>query len=252
MSGGRRRECGDDLREGSHERRSGEPSCSSRPVLPYPTAWLSPAVPGGGERSVADHGLDVEISKAPGGPGDLRKVFAGNADFYLTSVHHYLTAMAESGPLPVRFVAVVLQTSPVAAVVRVASDFLSPADPVRPAARCPARQPAHGRLFAAMGPQSAELCPMDCRRALAWGEIDTIIGLWTACPEPAGSWARHSAPFPAPAGTTTKVSARSSVDRVRSRTPRCHRPAAPANCQSPGRGMSRGTSTRGSTSDQQR
>lgn len=53
---------------------------------------------------------------------------AGGADFCLTSVVHYLSAIAESGPLPARFVSVVVQRSPLAGIVAADSALAEPAD----------------------------------------------------------------------------------------------------------------------------
>ena len=53
---------------------------------------------------------------------------AGGADFCLTSVVHYLSAIAESGPVPARFVSVVVQRSPLAGIVAADSAIAAPAD----------------------------------------------------------------------------------------------------------------------------
>jgi NitT/TauT family transport system substrate-binding protein len=58
----------------------------------------------------------------------VRRVAAGGADFCLTSVAHYLRARAQSGALAARFVAVVVQRSPMAGIVAAVSPFTVPAD----------------------------------------------------------------------------------------------------------------------------
>lgn len=59
----------------------------------------------------------MEILEPAAGPANVQRVAAGDADFCLTSVLHYLVAQAEGGPLPARFVAVVGQRSPMAGLV---------------------------------------------------------------------------------------------------------------------------------------
>ena len=58
----------------------------------------------------------------------MKRVAAGENDFCLTSVHHYLTARAQDGDLTCRFVAVVVQQSPLAAIVADDSPLRHPAD----------------------------------------------------------------------------------------------------------------------------
>lgn len=53
---------------------------------------------------------------------------AGRSDFCLTSVTHFLTARAASGPLGARFAAVVVQRSPMAGIVAARSGLSRPAD----------------------------------------------------------------------------------------------------------------------------
>ena len=55
----------------------------------------------------------------------MRRVAEGDVDFCLTSVNHYLTARARFGDLAARFVAVIVQRSPMAAIVRDDSDIWS-------------------------------------------------------------------------------------------------------------------------------
>ena len=53
---------------------------------------------------------------------------AGGSDFCLTSVVHFLTARAQSGPLAARFAAVVVQRSPMAGIVAARSELNEAAD----------------------------------------------------------------------------------------------------------------------------
>ena len=74
-------------------------------------------------------GLDVELLDPPGGgPENIERVGAGGADFCLTSVAHYLTARARFGDVPARFAAIVVQRSPMAALVAEDSPLTTPAD----------------------------------------------------------------------------------------------------------------------------
>ena len=57
----------------------------------------------------------------------MRRVAAGGSEFCLTSVVHYLGARARSGPLAARFVAVVVQRSPMAGIVAADSGLTEPA-----------------------------------------------------------------------------------------------------------------------------
>lgn len=69
---------------------------------------------------------------------------AGGSDFCLTSVNHYLTARAQAGHLAARFASVIVQRSPMAAIVAGGSDLRLPAD-------LPGRRvggPPGGRLMA--------------------------------------------------------------------------------------------------------
>ena len=59
----------------------------------------------------------MELLDPTGGPENVQRVAAGEAEFCLTSVAHYLRAWSEADALPARFVAVVVQRSPMAAIV---------------------------------------------------------------------------------------------------------------------------------------
>ncbi len=105
---------------------------------------------------------------------------AGGSDFCLTSVVHYLTARAQSGPLAARFVAVVVQRSPMAGIVAADSTLLEPAD-------LSGRRlggPADSRLVAEyqaglrhLGLAPSVLVPTDygtAPAALGRGEVDVV------------------------------------------------------------------------------
>lgn len=70
----------------------------------------------------------MDILEPAGGPANVRRVAAGEADFCLTSVLHYLVARTEDGLLPARFVAVVGQRSPMAGLVAADSPWTTPWD----------------------------------------------------------------------------------------------------------------------------
>lgn len=128
----------------------------------------------------ADHGLDVEVLEPAPGPENVVRVAEGGAEFCLTSVSHYLTARARAGDLGARFAAVIVQRSPMAALV--------PADsPIAAPAHLPGRRlggPPEGGLVAEYGAALAHLglgppvlVPMayaDAPPALARGEIDAV------------------------------------------------------------------------------
>ncbi len=66
------------------------------------------------------------MEPAPG-PENVEQEASGAFDFCLTSVSHFLHAQ-QRRPLPARFVAVVVQRSPIAGLVAADSDLRSPAD----------------------------------------------------------------------------------------------------------------------------
>ncbi len=78
----------------------------------------------------ADHGLEVAILEPEGGPDNIARVASGESDFALTSVQHYLSARAASpsAELAARFVAIIVQRSPIAALVPANSRVREPAD----------------------------------------------------------------------------------------------------------------------------
>ena len=129
----------------------------------------------------ADLGLDVELLDPPGGgPENIERVGAGGADFCLTSVAHYLTARARLGDVAARFVAIVVQRSPMAALVAEDSTLMAPAD----LAGCRLGGPSDGGLLADyqasldhLGIGRSALVPMDyleAWHALARGEVDAV------------------------------------------------------------------------------
>jgi ABC-type nitrate/sulfonate/bicarbonate transport system substrate-binding protein len=75
----------------------------------------------------ADYGLDVEILEPAPGPANVERVASGAVEFCLTSVSHFLRAQ-ERRPLAARFVAVVVQRSPMAGFVSADSEFAEPGD----------------------------------------------------------------------------------------------------------------------------
>ncbi len=118
------------------------------------------------------------MEPAPG-PENVDRVASGAVDFCLTSVSHFLHAQ-QRRPLPARFVAVVVQRSPMAGLVAADSDVWSPAD------LCGRRigAPADGGLLAeyqaalaGRGLPGSRLVSMsyeDAPAALGRGEIDIV------------------------------------------------------------------------------
>src|SRR5215467_1547976 len=76
----------------------------------------------------AEYGFEVELMEPAPGPENVRRVAAGGSDFCLTSVTHYLRARAQSGDIPARYVASVVQVDPISALVAADSRFQSPHD----------------------------------------------------------------------------------------------------------------------------
>ena len=122
----------------------------------------------------------MEVLEPAGGPDNVLRVAAGDTDFCLTSVAHYLTARAEGAEIPARFVAVVSQRSPMAGIVAADSDISEP----RHLSRCRVGGPPDGGLLAEyraalshLGLPPSELVPMpyeDAPAALGRGEIEVV------------------------------------------------------------------------------
>lgn len=139
----------------------------------------------------------MEILDPAGGPDNVLRVAAGDADFCLTSVAHYLTARAGSTGIPARFVAVVSQCSPMAGIVAADSDISEP----RHLSRRRVGGPPDGRLLAEyraalrhLGVPPPELVPMpyeDAPAALGRGEIDVVPDFADLLP-----WVRRQAGIP--------------------------------------------------------
>lgn len=69
----------------------------------------------------------MELFEPTGGPDNVRRVASGELDFCVTSASHFLRAQQDRA-LPARFVAVIVQRSPMAGLVRGDSDLWAPAD----------------------------------------------------------------------------------------------------------------------------
>lgn len=136
----------------------------------------------------AEQGVDVEILDPSGGPDNVARVGAGASDFALTSVQHYLSARAEHGDIPARFVAMVVQRSPIGALVPASSAVRRPAD----LAGCQVGgDPANPQVVEFMATldhlgieRSAlvELAAGTGPAALGRGEVDAIVALVDAMP----------------------------------------------------------------------
>lgn len=110
----------------------------------------------------------------------MRRVVAGGAEACLTSVTHYLGAWAGMSHVPARFAAVVVQRSPMAALVATGSDIHHAIDAGgrRLAAPPGSRLVAEFRAtMAALGVPPLVEVPveyLDAPRALAGGEVDVV------------------------------------------------------------------------------
>jgi NitT/TauT family transport system substrate-binding protein len=128
----------------------------------------------------AAHELDVELRDPDGGPENIRRVAEGEADFCLTSVAHYLRATERYGALPARFVAMVVQRSPMAALVKEDSPLRTPADLAGARLGGPPDKGLVLEYQAALdelGIPRSTLVPLDYREAwdaLARGEVDAV------------------------------------------------------------------------------
>jgi NMT1/THI5 like len=80
----------------------------------------------------AQYGLDVEILEPAPGPANVARVASGGTEFCLTSVSHFMKAhqlkTQKQEALPARFVGIVVQRSPMAAMVAADSGWQEPAD----------------------------------------------------------------------------------------------------------------------------
>ncbi len=137
----------------------------------------------------AEYGLDVKLVGPLGrGPEGVMRTAEGGADFALTSVYYYLSARQQMhGDLPVRFVAVVHQRSPLAAFVPLDSPLEHPGDlhRVRVAGSTPRWFQAEyqGRL-GELGLEPAVVVPLlsGDKPSLARGEVDVIFSWAEAIP----------------------------------------------------------------------
>lgn len=136
----------------------------------------------------AHHDLQVEIDDPPGGPDNIRWVAEGRRDVCLTSVHHLLTARAESGDLAARFVAVIVRRSPVSAVMLADSPAASLAELGGLLLGGPPENPHTIEFFATLRdldvapPVLVALAETDARAALARREVDVIVGFADGLP----------------------------------------------------------------------
>lgn len=75
----------------------------------------------------AQFGLDVEILEPAPGPANVARVASGATEFCLTSVSHFMKAqrlkVQKEESLPARFVGIVVQRSPMAAMVAADSEW---------------------------------------------------------------------------------------------------------------------------------
>ncbi len=118
----------------------------------------------------------------------MKRVAAGENDFCLTSVHHYLTARAQESDLACRFVAVVVQRSPLAAIVAEDSPLRQPADLAGATVGAGPASPFTAELLwtlERLGLGAPQIVPMEgeeSRAALARSEVDAVVDLVDGLP----------------------------------------------------------------------
>ena len=136
----------------------------------------------------AEHGIDVEILDPSGGPDNAVRVGGGDSDFALTSVQHYLSARALHGDIPARFVAMVVQRSPIGALVPASSARYRPADLASCRVGGDPSNPQVVEFLATLDhrgiapPTLVEMDVESARAALRQGQIDAIVALVDALP----------------------------------------------------------------------
>ncbi len=136
----------------------------------------------------AEQGVDVEILDPSGGPDNIVRVGAGDSDFALTSVQHYLSARAEHGDIPARFVAMVVQRSPIGALVPATSAVREPADLAGCRVGGDPTNPQVIEFLATLDhlgidrPTLVEVVAGTGPAALGRGEVDAIVALVDALP----------------------------------------------------------------------
>lgn len=136
----------------------------------------------------AEHGLDVEVLDPSGGPDNVVRVGQGGPDFALTSVQHYLTARDSHGEVGARFVAMIVQRSPVGALVPVSSGRSRPEDLAGCRLGADPANPQVSELLATLAyrgiaaPVVVEMDGAEARAALGRGEVDAIVALVDALP----------------------------------------------------------------------
>jgi len=136
----------------------------------------------------AEHGVDVEILDPSGGPDNVARVGAGDSDFALTSVQHYLSARAEHSDIAARFVAMVVQRSPIGALVAASSPWRYPADLANRRVGGDPTNPQVVEFLATLEhlgiapPELIELDADTARAQLAGGDVDAIVALVDALP----------------------------------------------------------------------
>lgn len=123
--------------------------------------------------------MDVEIVEPAGGPENVERVASGTTDFCLTSVAHFLRAQ-QGRYLAARFVAIIAQRSPMAALVTADSDMWAPSDLGNRRLGAPSDSGLTAQYQAALvhlGESRSDLVPMpyaDAPGALGRGEIDIV------------------------------------------------------------------------------
>lgn len=141
----------------------------------------------GADGLFASRSLDIDILGPPGGPDNILRVAKGEADFCLTSVHHYLTARDLWGDLAARFAGVVVQRSPLAALVGEDSAIVEPGNLAgcRVAGKAGPLVDEFVYTLEQLGVEPPVVQDLDsdaARAALAHGSVDAIVGFVDGLP----------------------------------------------------------------------
>ena len=142
----------------------------------------------GADGLFAENRIEVDIAGPPGGPDNIQQVASGERDFCLTSVHHFLTAQAGTFDLAARFVAIMVQRSPLAALVPAASSLTRPSH-LAGALVGGSADHNHTLEFLAtlarlgiQAPSMVTPADNDSHAALGRGEVEAIVGFTDALP----------------------------------------------------------------------
>lgn len=135
----------------------------------------------------ADYGLSVEIMEPAAKADNIKRVSDGSVDFCLTSFQHYLSARRLYGEINARFVAAVVQDSPIGALVRGDADCTEVSDLSGIVLGSSLNSPHLGEVQLGlrrlgMNPASVQEVPGDMYEALGTGVVDGLVGFVDGLP----------------------------------------------------------------------